>query len=200
VPAGARVLDVGAGSAPYRELFAHAEYRTVDREISVHGVDSEFDIVAPAEAVPLPEGSADVIVFTQVLEHLPEPLEALRELHRLLVPGGRLMLTAPLVWEEHERPYDFFRYTRAGLEHLLAKAGFAQIAIHGRGDCFSSIAQLVLSAKWSLPSEEIADAPPPREVATRLDELAEELLSFSPLDAKRALPLGFQATAVRSAA
>jgi hypothetical protein len=59
-----------------------------------------------------------------VLEHLPEPATVLRELHRVLKPSGTLWMTAPLFYVEHERPYDFYRYTRYGLRHLLDQAGF----------------------------------------------------------------------------
>src|SRR5690348_9665953 len=104
LPPGARVADVGAGSAPYRELFSHVTYLTIDREESPHGNAADFDIVASADAIPLDDASLDAIVCTQVLEHLPEPGNALGEFHRLLKPGGRLFLTAPLVWEEHEMP------------------------------------------------------------------------------------------------
>jgi SAM-dependent methyltransferase len=64
------------------------------------------------------------VLLTQVLEHIPEPATVLAELHRVLKPGGTLWLTAPLFYAEHEKPYDFFRYTQFGLRHLLGGAGF----------------------------------------------------------------------------
>src|SRR5207245_449865 len=121
---GSRVADIGAGSAPYRELFSEFTYLTIDRADSLHRDASDFDIIASADAVPLDDDYLDAIVCTQVLEHLADPAAALREFNRLLRPGGQLLLTAPLVWEEHEVPYDFFRYTRSGLEHLLRGADF----------------------------------------------------------------------------
>ncbi len=66
----------------------------------------------------------DLVLCTQVLEHLPEPGAVLDELYRVLRPGGRLWLSAPLFYPEHEQPYDFYRYTSFGLRHRLGEAGF----------------------------------------------------------------------------
>ncbi len=198
LPAGSRVADVGAGAAPYRELFAGMEYLTIDREQSLHGRPASFDIVASADAIPLDDRSLDAIVCTQVIEHLAEPLAALKEFRRLLRANGRLFLTAPFAWEEHETPYDFYRFARSGLEHLLRRAGFEQIEIASRGNAFATIAQLLNSARWSL-SDGATVAVRSELLADRLDAIAEELLSYSELDVRRSLPLGFQAQATAPA-
>ncbi len=88
LPEGSRVADIGAGSAPFRELFSHVDYLTVDRAQSLHGDASDFDVVASAEAIPIEDASLDAILCTQVLEHLPEPASALTEFFRLLRPKG----------------------------------------------------------------------------------------------------------------
>ena len=124
LPAGTRVLDAGAGEAPYRELFAHCDYVTADWENSPHALASASDIVGSLEALPVAARSFDAVVSTQVLEHVAEPLLVLRELHRVLRPAGKLYLTVPFVGELHEEPHDFFRYTPHGLRHLLTSAGF----------------------------------------------------------------------------
>jgi glycosyltransferase involved in cell wall biosynthesis len=197
LPEGSRIADVGAGSAPFRELFSHVDYMTVDRAQSLHGDSSDYDVVAPAEAIPLKDASLDAILCTQVLEHVPEPAEALAEFFRLLKPEGKLFLTAPLVWEEHEMPDDYFRYTRSGLDYLLSKAGFERIEIIGRTDCFSTLAQLLRNARWSLGEAE-DDSKVARQTAfLRLEEMAEELLQLTPLDARQAFPLGYQVVATR---
>ncbi len=200
LPEGSRVADVGAGSAPFRELFQHVDYVTVDRAQSLHGGPSDFDILAAADAIPLEDESLDAILCTQVLEHLPNPADTLAEFHRLLKPGGRLFLTAPLVWEEHEKPYDFFRYTRSGLEHLLTEAGFERLEITGRTDCFSTLAQLLRNARWSLGTtgdESDSERRAHRAAFLRLDEMAEELVELAPLDARHSFPLGYQVVATR---
>lgn len=194
LPANSRVLDVGAGSAPYRELFEHTEYRTLDRVSSVHRDRVGFDIEAEAEAIPLEDGCIDIVVCTQVLEHLPQPLKALCEFHRVLASEGRLFLTAPLVWEEHEAPFDFYRYTRSGLDELLSQAGFEKIEIAARGNCFETLAQLLRNARWSLS---LTSDPDEQAAFARLEELSDELLRMSALDARKAFPLGYQVSATR---
>ena len=84
IPAGARVADVGAGDAPFRELFAHTRYATLDWAESVHEGAPSSDIVASADAIPVRDGAFDAVLLTQVLEHVPEPAGVLTELHRIL--------------------------------------------------------------------------------------------------------------------
>ena len=117
-------LDAGAGRAPYRGLFAHARYETADF-LAVKGKKYVApDYVCDLVEIPVEDARFDHVLLTQVLEHIPEPARVVAELHRVLKPGGTLWLTAPLFYAEHERPYDFFRYTQFGLRHLLESAGF----------------------------------------------------------------------------
>jgi SAM-dependent methyltransferase len=124
VEAGQLVLDAGAGRAPYRDLFAHARYETADF-LAVKGKKYVApDYVCDLVEIPVEDARFDHVLLTQVLEHIPEPPRVVAELHRVLKPGGTLWLTAPLFYAEHERPYDFFRYTQFGLRRLLESAGF----------------------------------------------------------------------------
>jgi SAM-dependent methyltransferase len=196
--AGSKVADVGAGDAPYRELFSHTRYTTIDWEGSEHADAAGSDIIATADAIPVDDSSFDAVLLTQVLEHVPDPGAVLKELHRILVPGGRLFLSAPLAWELHEIPYDFYRYTRFGLEHLAAAAGFAEIEVEPRNDCFTTVAQLLLNLRAAMGrAPDGLDAR--REEASRvLEELAGELAALAPLDVSRILPLGYTLRARRT--
>jgi SAM-dependent methyltransferase len=196
-PPGARVLDVGAGSAPYRELFEHAEYTTADWEQSVHVEGDPPDVTAPADALPIEDRSFDVVLNTQVLEHVPEPGRVLSELQRVLVEGGRLYLTVPLVWELHELPHDYYRYTPSALAHLLAGAGFTEVDITPRNDCFATIAQLLLNARWVMGRRADGFDERREEAAAVLEQLAEHIARLGPLDARWELPLGFAVSARR---
>lgn len=123
VPSGSLVLDAGAGDAPYRSLFAHARYESADFE----KVDKRYarsTYVCDLKSIPVEDCRFDFIIFNQVMEHLPEPQLALVELYRVLKAGGRMLYTGPLFYEEHEQPYDFYRYTQFGLRHLFNAAGF----------------------------------------------------------------------------
>jgi SAM-dependent methyltransferase len=125
VQPGQLVLDAGSGRAPYRDLFAHARYETADFMAVKGKIYTEQDYVCDLATIPVEDARFDHVVLTQVLEHIPEPREVLAELHRVLKPGGTLWLTAPLFYAEHEKPYDFYRYTQFGLRHLLERAGFS---------------------------------------------------------------------------
>ncbi len=125
VPAGGKVLDAGAGESPYKVYFPHAHYVGVDSAIGQARWDySLLDVRADLLALPFRDLAFDLGISTQVLEHVREPKALLAELFRVLKPGGRLLLTAPQGWYEHQTPHDYFRFTSFALRYLLEKAGF----------------------------------------------------------------------------
>jgi SAM-dependent methyltransferase len=128
-PAGGRVLDAGAGDGPYRHQFAHAEYEAADFEAVPGKEYAGNHYVCDLAAIPVEDDRYDTILFSQVLEHIPEPLAVLSELRRVLKPGGQIFASAPLFYEEHEQPYDFYRYTQFGLRRLFEAAGFRDLRI-----------------------------------------------------------------------
>jgi ubiquinone/menaquinone biosynthesis C-methylase UbiE len=197
-PTGARVADVGAGDAPFSELFEHAHYATVDWTQSVHEGAQNVDIVASADDIPVRDGAFDAVLCTQVLEHVAEPAAVLAELHRILAQGGSLYLTAPLVWELHELPYDYYRYTSEGLRHLLESAGFRDVVVEPRNDCFTTLAQLMRNLQYGMGRA--PDGLDERRVAAGelLVELADKVAALAPLDAAHIFPLGYSATGVRA--
>jgi SAM-dependent methyltransferase len=199
LPPGARVLDVGAGDAPYAELFAHADYVTVDWAHSPHPGARDSDVVASADDLPFASATADAVLFTQVLEHVFDPRSVLGELHRVLRPGACLFLTAPLAWELHEIPHDYFRYTAPGLEALSRSVGFVDIEVVPRNDCFSTLAQLLLNARWAMGRAPDGLDPQREQVARTLEVLAERTSELAPLDVAWILPLGYNLTARRAA-
>lgn len=124
VKPGQLVLDAGAGRAAYAPLFAHARYETADFLAVTGKKYAQPDYVCDLAAIPVEDERFDHVLLTQVLEHLPEPAKVLAELNRVMKPGGTLWLSAPFFYTEHERPYDYYRYTRYGLRFLLEQAGF----------------------------------------------------------------------------
>jgi SAM-dependent methyltransferase len=201
LPPGAAVLDVGAGDAPYRELFAHTDYRTLEWAESVHEAAQSADILASAEAIPVADASFDAVVLTEVLEHVPDPPAVLAELARILRPGGRLLLTVPFAWPLHELPHDYFRYTNAGVRALLERSGFAAVEIRPTSDSFTTVAALLRNL-GSVSGRDPTDGRDAarEEAAEVLAELADHVEGLAPLDVDRALPLGYAVSAVRGGA
>jgi SAM-dependent methyltransferase len=102
-----RVLDAGAGSTPYRRFFGHVTYEACDMEDN--GLQ---DYVCDLADLPMPDDTYDLVFCSQTLEHVPDPVAVLRELRRVTKPGGEIWLSAPLIYEEHGKPRDYFRYTQ----------------------------------------------------------------------------------------
>lgn len=122
-PAGSLVLDAGAGEQTYSKYFAHCQYESADFEM-VDKPYAKSTYVCDLAAIPVDDGRFDRIIFNQVMEHLPDPLIVLQELRRVLKPGGQLLCTCPLFYEEHERPFDYYRYTQYAHRLLMERAGF----------------------------------------------------------------------------
>lgn len=126
VPEGSHVLDAGAGSGPYRKHFTAHDHHYESADFGeVDKAYGDLTYRCRLDDIPVEDARYDLVLLSQVLEHLPDPGAVLRELRRVLKPGGALWLSAPLYYEEHEQPYDFYRYTQFGFRHLLESNGFA---------------------------------------------------------------------------
>lgn len=116
-PIGGRVLDIGGGSLPYADcLLPHAQLINLDinRNVSVN-------VVADAQLLPFASGTLDVVVCTNVLEHLQQPQDCLAEISRVLRVGGELILVVPFLFRVHPNPEDHWRFTWQCVERLLGK-------------------------------------------------------------------------------
>jgi len=124
------LYDLGCGTRPYEDFISrYAEkYIGVDWQNTLH--EQRMDIVADLnQPLPIQNAVADTVVCFQTLEHLCEPQLLLNEAWRIMKPNAHIMVTVPFMWHVHEPPYDFFRYTQFGLEHLMRKAGFREIQV-----------------------------------------------------------------------
>lgn len=119
-----KTLDVGCGRKPYRELFRSSDYIGLEIDTPETRRNSSADTFYEGNSFPFGDGEFDSVVTNQVFEHVFHPEEFLREIHRVLRPEGILLLTVPFVWDEHEQPRDYARYTSFALKHLLHKEGF----------------------------------------------------------------------------
>tara|TARA_R110001592_G_scaffold295594_2_gene565690 strand:- start:37565 stop:38293 length:729 start_codon:yes stop_codon:yes gene_type:complete len=124
---GGKTLDIGCGSKPYRHLFNVSSYTGIEVTQDKKGTDRP-DCYYDGKNFPFAAASFDSAVCSQVLEHVFTPEEFLREIHRVLVDGGTILITVPFVWPEHEQPFDCARYSSFGLTHILAESGFEVMA------------------------------------------------------------------------
>ncbi|MGD0913593.1 MAG: class I SAM-dependent methyltransferase [Terracidiphilus sp.] len=136
LPAGIDILDAGCGEQKYRAACPHLHYFTQDFAQYTGGHDGiayscetwkygELNYTCDITAIPAPDGSFDAILCTEVFEHVPDPLTAMREFTRLLRPAGTLIITVPFCAPEHQKPYFFYAglsdewFERACKEHKL---------------------------------------------------------------------------------
>ncbi len=148
IPSGSLVLDVGAGTCPYRSLFSHCQYKTHDFKkfegVKLDGTTNygEIDYVSDIAAIPAPDQSFDCILCTEVLEHVPRPIDALREMSRLLKTGGHLFCTAPLGSGLHQLPFHYYGgYTPHFYQTFLAQFGMEIMEITPNGGFFKQLGQ-----------------------------------------------------------
>jgi SAM-dependent methyltransferase len=135
-----RILDAGAGTTAYAPVLLKLASEYISLDISDERAKPR--IVGSLLALPFSDGSFDTVFCSQVLEHVPEPKIALRELQRILVPGGVLILTAPHLAYLHNEPHDYFRFTRHGLAHLCIAAGLQVEEIRPAGGLLSFLAHI----------------------------------------------------------
>jgi SAM-dependent methyltransferase len=135
-----RILDVGCGMQPYRPLIGPgmSEYIGLDQA----GPLAAPSVIGSAESLPFEAESFDVVVATQVFEHLPHPQTAVGEAARVLRPGGRLIITVPGVWPTHEAPHDYWRFTRHGLVELIQCHGLRCEELRSLGGTWATIGQM----------------------------------------------------------
>jgi ubiquinone/menaquinone biosynthesis C-methylase UbiE len=153
IPPGWRILDAGSGELQYKRFCAHLDY--VSQDFAQYdgrgdGIalqkdtwdQSQLDIVSDITNIPEPDASFDAVMCIEVLEHLPDPISALRELTRLLKPGGTLILTAPFCSLTHFSPHFYYTgYSRRFYEHWLGELGFEIEDMQFNGNYFEYLAQ-----------------------------------------------------------
>ena len=145
----ARILDAGGGELRNRPLCSHLAYVSQDfcqydgrgdtKGLQTGNWDtSRIDLVCDITAIPEPDVSFDVILCSEVLEHVPDPTKALDEFARLLKPGGKLILTAPFASLVHFAPYHYCSgFSRYWYEHHLTNRGFSIEELVPNGDWFA---------------------------------------------------------------
>lgn len=128
------LLDIGGMGKPYASFFE----KRVARHFVLDAVPADtVDVVGDARHIPFADGSADAVLCTQVIEHIPEPAPVLQDIWRILKPGGKLILSVPGIFPQHGYPGDYWRYMPQGLAWLLRD--FSSVQIRGETGTFGSL-------------------------------------------------------------
>lgn len=136
------VLDYGAGNSPYRQYISCDRYVTADVSQNLAG-DIEH-LLVPGERLAVEAASFDAILLLDVLEHVPNPDFVLGEVRRLLASDGRLFISVPFIYREHETPYDFARFTVYGMRELIKRQQGKIIRLSKVGNVFYTLLSLFM--------------------------------------------------------
>jgi SAM-dependent methyltransferase len=150
------LLDLGAGVKPYAPVYRphFEECIAVDVPHSPHDI-SGVDVFASAEELPFGEDSFDCVICTEVIEHCTDPATVMKEIRRVLKPGGTALVTTPFLVPLHDMPYDFWRFTPSALRLLAERAGLEVDSIRPRGEYSAVLIEMLVRMQlraWRLLS------------------------------------------------
>lgn len=138
-----KTLDVGCGTKPYEKYFNTSQYIGLEVDTGIDSEKKRADFYFDGNKFPFNDDEFDSVVSNQVLEHVFTPDLFLSEINRVLKTGGKLLLTVPFVWDEHEQPFDFARYSSFGVKSLFENNGFGIIEQRKSLNDFRVIIQLI---------------------------------------------------------
>lgn len=142
-----KILDSGCGSMPYKKMILSnskiTEYIGLDIESALNYQNTKADFLWDGCIMPFEDASFDVVISTEVLEHVPDPDLYLMEVKRVLKPGGMFFFTVPFLMSLHEVPHDYYRYTPFALEKIFGRVGFIEVSIKPMGGYHAAMGQML---------------------------------------------------------
>ncbi|KKB46610.1 hypothetical protein HMPREF1212_04106 [Parabacteroides sp. HGS0025] len=146
------VFDIGCGNKPFEQYIRSLLKNDIPAMYIgsdvVQSSDNKVDIICDATNIPASSSSYDIVICTQVIEHIFDHIKVFKEANRLLKPGGFFIVSSNFVWEMHEVPYDYYRFTRYGFRALLEKSGFDIVEEIANGGKWAVLGQLLLQICW----------------------------------------------------
>jgi ubiquinone/menaquinone biosynthesis C-methylase UbiE len=153
LPPGSRILDAGAGEQQYKKFCNHltyvsqdfAQYQPTELKCGMQMPNWDYgklDIISDITSIPEADGSFDVVMCIEVLEHVPDPVKAINELSRLVRKGGTLIISAPFCSLTHFAPYHYSTgFSRFFYDKHLHNNGFTIVELSNNGNYFEYVAQ-----------------------------------------------------------
>lgn len=136
------LMDFGCGSKPYQNLFKVDRYVGVDYYNEGHPHENEqIDVFYDGKQLPFADAVFDSVLCSEVFEHVFNIDPVLKEINRVVKKGGKILITCPFVWNEHETPHDYARYTRFALQDMLERNGFEMITFSKSGNFVIALSQ-----------------------------------------------------------
>ncbi|MDR1090599.1 MAG: class I SAM-dependent methyltransferase [Prevotella sp.] len=149
---GDYVFDIGCGNKPYeKDIRNIIKSDLTDHYVGcdvVQSSEQKVDIICEATNIPADSSTYDIVICTQVIEHVFDHAKIFEEAYRLLKPGGFFIVSSNFVWAMHEMPYDFYRFTKYAFRQLLTNAGFKVKAEKANGGKFAVLGQMILHVLW----------------------------------------------------
>lgn len=146
LPPKTKMIDVSSGNKPYKESFSHCEYLSHEFGGNSNILDTfrgeknkkfDHDIYSPIDAIPVSDDEFDFVLCSEVFEHIPEPILAMKELVRICKPGGKILITAPFTSGVHQEPYHFYSgFSPFFYNFLKEKYNLNIIDFKSQGDMF----------------------------------------------------------------
>ena len=138
-----KMMDFGCGTKPYQSLFNVKEYIGVDYQNEGHShANEQIDYFYDGIKLPFNDEYFDSVLSSEVFEHVFNLNEILTEINRVMKTGGHLLVTCPFVWNEHEVPNDYARYTQFALHDIMGKNGFVVVSYKKSGNFVTTLFQM----------------------------------------------------------
>ncbi|QQS35707.1 MAG: class I SAM-dependent methyltransferase [Ignavibacteriales bacterium] len=170
------ILDLGCGMQPYRKYYESRFSKIITAD--VENRSGKTDVMLTSEILPFENEQFDLVLFTEVIEHIPDPFTAIREVSRILKPGGTLLITWPFNYPMHEIPNDHFRYTEFQMERLLKNNEINIIRLKRRGNSWSILHTIGFQYGLNI-SEFLIRIPIVGKIFIPVSWLIKKLLEFS---------------------